>query len=92
MLGIRPEQIMMHIDNSGHAAGHVYSVQPSGSETLVQVKVNDTVLLVKEIGLKRYHDDQPVSLTIHTHLMTVYNKETGRLIKYAIEMEEDLNQ
>ena len=92
VLGIRPEQIMMHIDNSGHAAGHVYSVQPSGSETLVQVKVNDTVLLVKEIGLKRYHDDQPVSLTIHTHLMTVYNKETGRLIKYAIEMEEDLNQ
>ena len=58
----------------------------------MQVKVNDTVLLVKEIGLKRYHDDQPVSLTIHTHLMTVYNKETGRLIKYAIEMEEDLNQ
>ncbi len=91
VLGVRPEQIVLHNDNSGHAEGHIYSVQPSGSETLVQVKVNNTVLLVKEIGLKRYQDDQKVSLTVHTHLMTVYNKETGRLIKYAIETEEDLN-
>ena len=92
VLGVRPEQIVLHEDNSGHAEGHIYSVQPSGSETLVQVKVNNEILLVKEIGLKRYHDDQKVSLTVHTHLMTVYNKETGRLIKYAIETEEDLNQ
>ncbi|MBQ6509200.1 MAG: ABC transporter ATP-binding protein, partial [Flexilinea sp.] len=92
VLGVRPEQIVLHNDNSGHAEGHIYSVQPSGSETLVQVKVNDVILLVKEIGLKRYQDDQKVSLTVHTHLMTVYNKETGRLIKFAIETEEDLNQ
>ena len=92
VLGVRPEQIVLHNDKSGHAEGHIYSVQPSGSETLVQVKVNDEILLVKEIGLKRYQDDQEVSLTVHTHLMTVYNKETGRLIKFAIETEEDLNQ
>ena len=92
VLGVRPEQIVLHNDKSGHAEGHIYSVQPSGSETLVQVKVNDEILLVKEIGLKRYQDDQEVSLTVHTHLMTVYNKETGRLIKYAIETEDDLNQ
>ncbi len=92
ILGVRPEQIVLYNDNSGHAEGHIYSVQPSGSETLVQVKVNNEILLVKEIGLKRYQDDQKVSLTVHTHLMTVYNKETGRLIKYAIETEEDLNQ
>ena len=92
VLGVRPEQIVLHEDNSGHAEGHIYSVQPSGSETLVQVKVNDEILLVKEIGLKRYQEDQKVSLTVHTHLMTVYNKETGRLIKFAIETEEDLNQ
>ena len=92
VLGVRPEQIVLHEDNSGHAEGHIYSVQPSGSETLVQVKVNDEILLVKEIGLKRYQDDQKVSLTVHTHLMTVYNKQTGRLIKYAIETEEDLDQ
>ena len=79
-------------DNSGNVEGHIYSVQPSGSETLVQVKVNDTILLVKEIGLKRYQEDQKVSLTVHSHLMTVYSKETGRLLKYAIEIEEDLNQ
>ena len=54
--------------------------------------MNDEILLVKEIGLKRYQDDQKVSLTVHTHLMTVYNKQTGRLIKYAIETEEDLDQ
>ena len=75
VLGVRPEQIVLHEDNSGHAEGHIYSVQPSGSETLVQVKVNDEILLVKEIGLKRYQDDQKVSLTVHTHLMTVYNKQ-----------------
>ena len=92
VLGVRPEQIVLHTDDSGHAEGHIYSVQPSGSETLVQVKVNNSVLLVKEIGLKRYQEDQKVSLTVHTHLMTVYNKETGRLIKYAIETEDDLEQ
>ncbi len=92
VLGIRPEQIVLYTDNSGNVEGHIYSVQPSGSETLVQVKVNDTILLVKEIGLKRYQEDQKVSLTVHSHLMTVYSKETGRLLKYAIEIEEDLNQ
>ncbi|MBR6089815.1 MAG: ABC transporter ATP-binding protein [Anaerolineaceae bacterium] len=93
VLGVRPEQIVLHDGDKGqHAEGHIYSVQPSGSETLVQVKVNDTILLVKEIGLKRYQDDQKVSLTVHTHLMTVYNKATSRLIKYAIETEEDLEQ
>ena len=85
-------QIVLHTDGSGYAEGHIYSVQPSGSETLVQVKVNDTILLVKEIGLKRYQEDQKVSITVHSHLMTVYSKDTGRLIKYAIELEDDLNQ
>ena len=88
VMGIRPEQISRKMDDSGAVPASVYSVQPNGSETLVQVKVADLVLLVKQIGLKRYQDGQKASVTINPHLTTVFDKESGRLIKYAQEAEE----
>ena len=88
VLGIRPEQIKMSMNDSGAVPASIYSIQPNGSETLVQVKVNDLVLLIKQIGLKRYQDGQKASITVNPNLTTVYAKESGQLIKFAQEADE----
>ncbi len=88
VLGVRPEQIgIIRGADSGKLAASVYASQPAGSETLVQVKVGDTLLLSKQIGLKFYKRDQKVGLTLDADMITVYDKASGKLIKYATGAE-----
>ena len=84
VLGVRPEQIKIAeepADNTIHAT--VYAGQPAGSETLVTVRVGGDELLLKQIGIADYDIDQDVLLKIKPDRFNVYNKETGRLIKYS---------
>jgi multiple sugar transport system ATP-binding protein len=61
----------------------VYANQPAGSETLVTLTVGDTEFLAIQVGLVEYDMNQNVFVVLHPGRMNVYNKETGRLIKYA---------
>ena len=56
---------------------------PAGSETLVQLTVGKESLLAKEIGLAKYEADQEVWLEINSKKINVFDKETGKLIKFA---------
>ena len=87
-MGIRPEQITLYVENHSEIRGKIYSIQPSGSETLIQVKTGELLLLVKQIGLRRYHEGQEVSVSLFPDLLTVYEKQSGNLIKLAHEVEE----
>jgi len=85
VLGLRPEQLVL--GGKGFpvtSPASVYASQPAGSETLVQVQIKGTRLLVKELGIAHYEGDQPVNLGINPDLINVFNKETGALIKYAV--------
>lgn len=84
VLGVRPEQIKISeepLDNTIPAK--VYAGQPAGSETLVTVHVGGDEILLKQIGIAEYDIDQEVLLKIKPDRFNVYNKETGRLIKYS---------
>ena len=84
VLGIRPEQIKISeepLDNT--ITAKVYAGQPAGSETLVTVHVGGDEILLKQIGIADYDIDQEVLLKIKPDRFNVYNKETGRLIKYS---------
>ncbi|WP_418731887.1 ABC transporter ATP-binding protein, partial [Dysosmobacter sp.] len=50
-IGVRPEQLSIsrQADDAHWVEGHVYSGMPAGSETLVSVRVGDTMLTVKEL-------------------------------------------
>ncbi len=90
VLGVRPEQIKIAeepADNTIHAT--VYAGQPAGSETLVTVRVGGDEILLKQIGIADYDIDQDVLLKIKPDRFNVYNKETGRLIKYSRKKKAD---
>lgn len=90
VLGIRPEQVLIRRDPQNAAlTGLVYACQPAGSETLVQVQVSETRLLAKQAGIQHYQRDQKVGLSIAPERITVYHKESGKLIKRALTETEN---
>jgi multiple sugar transport system ATP-binding protein len=85
ILGLRPEQLTPQKNSSpGALEASVYASQPAGSETLVQIQIKNTRLLIKELGIGNYESDQKVYLSINPNMINVFNKESGALIKYAL--------
>ena len=86
MLGLRPEMVDIYTEDPHHkntVAARVYANQPAGSETLVTLTVGDIEFLAIQVGLVEYDMNQDVFVVLHPGRMNVYNKETGRLIKFA---------
>ncbi len=86
VLGLRPEMVDIYTEDPHHkntVPAQVYANQPAGSETLVTLTVGDTEFLAIQTGLVEYDMNQNVFVVLHPGRMNVYNKETGRLIKFA---------
>ena len=86
VMGLRPELVDIYTDDPNHKntiTAEVYASQPAGSESLVTLTVNGIDFLAKQIGLVEYDMNQKVYVVMHPSRMNVYNKETGRLIKFA---------
>ena len=86
VLGIRPEMVEIETESTGRdhsVAAAVYASQPAGSETLVTLTVGKAEFLAIQIGLNEYEINQKVFAVLHPSRMNVYNKATGRLIKFA---------
>ena len=94
VVGIRPEQITISRIKGeippNSIVGEVYSVMPSGSETLVEVNVGDTKILIKLMGLIRLSPGEMVSLGFSPDKFTVYDKDSGRLIKKVDVSDSDI--
>ncbi|MDR1211446.1 MAG: ABC transporter ATP-binding protein, partial [Spirochaetaceae bacterium] len=85
ILGLRPEQLNPRTAPfSGSVEASVYASQPAGSETLVQIQIRDTRLLVKELGISHYESDQKLYLAMDPGMINVFDKQSGKLIKYAV--------
>ncbi len=86
VIGIRPEQIGVSRErkNPTDLEAKVYTVMPAGSETLVDVRVGDVRISIKELGITHYDSDEVVYLTLDHQKMNVFDKESGKLIKYAV--------
>ena len=94
VVGIRPEQITISRIKGeippNSIVGEVYSVMPSGSETLVEVNVGDTKILIKLMGLIRLSPGEMVSLGFSPDNFTVYDKDSGRMIKKVDVSDSDI--
>lgn len=86
VLGIRPEQIGLSTvqSTSDEPAAKVYTVMPAGSETLVTVKLGESQIIVKELGNTNYTTDQTLYLKLDQKKMNVFDKNSGKLAKYAV--------
>jgi multiple sugar transport system ATP-binding protein len=79
ILALRPEDI--YIDTKQKAENiecRVYSVLPAGSETLIQLVVNNVQIMAKIIGQIEYEPDQKVWISYAEEKINVYEKATGR--------------
>ena len=86
LLGLRPEMVDIYTEDPHHkntVPAKVYANQPAGSETLITLTVQNTEFLAIQVGLVEYDMNQDVFVVLHPGRMNVYNKETGRLIKFA---------
>ena len=86
VLGLRPEMVDIYTEDPQHkntVPAKVYANQPAGSETLITLTVQGADFLAIQVGLVEYDMNQDVFVVLHPGRMNVYNKETGRLIKYA---------
>ena len=93
-IGVRPEQLSIsrQADDAHWVEGHVYSGMPAGSETLVSVRVGDTMLTVKELGSTHYASDEPVYLGFNPKKVNVFERavgaKVGREHKNVIEPDQ----
>ena len=86
VLGLRPEMVDIYTEDPNHkntVAAKVYANQPAGSETLITLTVGSVEFLAIQVGLVEYDMTQEVFVVLHPGRMNVYNKKTGRLIKFA---------
>ena len=85
-IGVRPEQLSIsrQADDAHWVEGHVHSGMPTGSETLVSVRVGDTMLTVKELGSTHYASDEPVYLGFNPKKVNVFETKSENLIKYCV--------
>ena len=79
-----PQSISRQADDAHWVEGHVYSGMPAGSETLVSVRVGDTMLTVKELGSTHYASDEPVYLGFNPKKVNVFETKSENLIKYCV--------
>ncbi len=91
VMGIRPEQITIRKTNfGGMMKGQIYACQPAGSETLVpNAGRRYSTCSPSRPAFKHYKRDQQVGLEIDSLKITVYNKQSGKLLKFAEIEEED---
>ena len=82
IVAVRPEQVALRI-KKGMFEGTVYSSMPAGSETLVHVKVGETILLAKKLGIVDFEPNQKIWATINPNTANIYDKESGMLVKRA---------
>jgi len=83
-LALKPEDIIIHSEPVEKGVESiVYSILPAGSETLIQLRAGEEVLLVKVMGEVDYVMDSKVWITFLTPKIGLYNKDTGRIVYHS---------
>lgn len=82
-LALKPEHIKIHSSpiNKGVKC-QVYSVLPAGSETLVQLRLGNEIVLVKIMGEAHFPVDSYVWITFLADTISLYNNTNGKIVPY----------
>ena len=81
-IAVRPEHVLLsRTEQTGSIPAFVYSGMPSGSETLVQITLQEINLIAKMIGREEYEYEELVYVSVAPHSCNVYDTESGLLVK-----------
>jgi len=82
VLGMRPEHISL--TGNGSIRGRVYSTLPSGMETIVMIRIKDTLLTSVVFGGQDFDVDSEISLTFDHDNYILFDKDSGQKIAAGI--------
>ena len=80
-LGIRPEDVSVAKTGSGHHNSTVYSIEPTGDQTLLAVAHAGKLIVARADRNYRQAIDTPVSLNFDTTRTYLFDTETGQRIR-----------
>jgi multiple sugar transport system ATP-binding protein len=80
-LGIRPEDVSVAKTGSGHHNSTVYSIEPTGDQTLLAVEHAGKLIVARADRNFRQAIDTPVSLNFDTTRTYLFDTETGQRIR-----------
>jgi multiple sugar transport system ATP-binding protein len=80
-LGIRPEDVTVLAKGNGHLNTKVYSVEPTGDQTLLAVDVGGKLLIARADRNYRKPIDTPVALNFDIARAYLFDGETGQRIR-----------
>jgi ABC-type sugar transport system ATPase subunit len=85
VVGLRPEDILIHPQPvEGAEEFIVYSVLPSGSESIILVHRGDLEITIKVMGTSRLKIDEKIWLSFDPASLNLYQKESGALIEPGV--------
>jgi multiple sugar transport system ATP-binding protein len=80
-LGIRPEDVSVVKTGSGHLNSKVYSIEPTGDQTLLAVDLGGKLVIARADRNYRQAIDTPVSLNFDAAHIYLFDSETGQRIR-----------
>jgi multiple sugar transport system ATP-binding protein len=80
-LGIRPEDLTVAPTGKGHLNSKIYSVEPTGDQTLLAVEQSGKLVIARADRKYRQAIDTPVSLNFDVSHVYLFDGETGLRIR-----------
>ena len=80
-VGLRPEDLQPNNNGQAIFNGAIHSVQPAGSETFAQVRVNTEIVTIKVPGELNLAIDEEVKLGVEAKAVLVFDFDSGKLLK-----------
>ncbi len=80
-LGVRPEDVAVAKTGSGHLNSKVYSIEPTGDQTLLAVDLGGKLVIARADRNYRQAIDSPVSLNFDPARIYLFDSESGQRIR-----------
>jgi multiple sugar transport system ATP-binding protein len=83
VLGVRPEDVSILPKGKGHVTAPLYSLEPTGDQTLVAAKNGQKLIIARAGRNFRQEIDTPVTMSFDLERVFVFDGETGERIREA---------
>ncbi len=80
ILGVRPEHLELTTVDKAHISGDVYIIEPLGSETIINIKVGDTVIKARSLGEVTLSIGERIFLRADINNIHVFDPKTENAI------------
>jgi multiple sugar transport system ATP-binding protein len=81
VLGVRPEDVLIAPKGKGHMTAPLYSLEPTGDQTLVAAKNGEQLIIARAGRNFRQEIDTPVTMSFDLERVFVFDGETGARVR-----------